>query len=224
MPAKPDIKNWVIDLDNTLYSPHSNVFPQIHARMDEYIQRHFGGTREKAGEIRKNYFYKYGTSLRGLMVEEKIAPDAFLDFVHDVDLSSVQPRPDLKAALQKQPGRKVIFTNADRRHAARILEKLDLADVFESVFDIEDGAYICKPQHDAYQALLHRFGMQASESLLADDMEANLKPAHELGFKTLWVRHEAEWLRHKPGPAHAYPHCHYVADDLLHFLHQHFPE
>lgn len=221
MSAKPAIKNWVIDLDNTLYSPHSNVFPQIHARMDDYIQRHFNSTRAQAGEIRKNYFYKYGTSLRGLMIEEKIAPEGFLDFVHDVDLSAVQPRPDLKAVLCALEGRKVIFTNADRRHARRVLKRLDLEDVFEGIFDIEDGAYICKPQHDAYHALLNRFAMKAEESLLADDMEANLKPACDLGFKTLWLRHEAEWLRHKPGPAHDYPHCHYVTDDLLEFLQQH---
>ena len=36
-------------------------------------------------------FYKYGTTLRGLMIEHGIAPDDFLDYVHDIDHSPVPP-------------------------------------------------------------------------------------------------------------------------------------
>lgn len=212
------IRFWAVDLDNTLYSPHSSLFPQIHARMEDYIMRHFGIGAEAAAERRRDYFHKYGTSLRGMMIEENVAPDTFLDFVHDIDYSELAPQPELRLALERLPGRKVIFTNADRRHAGRVLHKLALENVFSEIFDIADGGYVCKPQAEPYKQLLENLGANAGACCMIDDMEANLKTAADLGMATLWLRHEADWLRHKPGPATDYPHCHYTTGDLAAFL------
>jgi putative hydrolase of the HAD superfamily len=213
------ITTWVFDLDNTLYSPHSNLFPQIHARMDQYIQQHFRITPEEASKRRSDYFHTYGTSLRGMMVEESITPDHFLDFCHDIDLSALEPDMELARLIEALPGRKVIFTNADNRHARRILEKRDLLRHFEAIFDIADGNYVCKPQKEPYETMLRKFDAKPAEACMFDDMEANLIEAAGLGMTTVWLRHEAEWLRRKPGLPHDYPHCHYVAeDDIIPFL------
>lgn len=212
------IRGWVFDLDNTLYSPYSSLFPQIHARMQDYIVEFFSATPAEASDIRFNYFKKYGTTLRGLMVEHKIAPQHFLDYVHDIDLTELAPAPALADALQNLEGKKVIFTNADRRHAQRILEKLGLSHIFEAIFDIEDGGFVCKPEIAPYHTLLKQHGLAADKSCMFEDMQVNLVAAAQLGMRTVWLRHEAEWLRSPPGPSENYPHCHYVADDLIPFL------
>jgi putative hydrolase of the HAD superfamily len=212
------IRTWILDLDNTLYSPYCNVFPQIHTRMEAYIMQYFSISSEEAAVRRKRYFYEYGTSLRGMMVEEKIDADHFLDFVHDIDYSAITPQPELKALLAGLEGDKIIFTNADSRHAVRVLRYLGLDEALPHIFDIADGDYVCKPQPEPYQRLLARYGAAAQTSCMIDDMEANLKTAAAIGMTTVWMRHEADWLRHPPGPAADYPHCHYTTDDLIPFF------
>jgi putative hydrolase of the HAD superfamily len=212
------IKTWLFDLDNTLYSPASDIFPQIHERMSLYLIRRFGMTAEQASHKREEYFYTYGTTFRGLMEEHGIDPFEFMDFVHAVDLSDISPDPRLLKVLRKLPGQKIIFTNADRRHAERILNHLGLRDEFHSIFDIADGRYACKPDEGPYVNLLRHYGLNPAECCMVDDMERNLEPAARLGMKTLWLKHAADWLRHKPSEKHHYPHCHYVTEDLVSFM------
>ena len=90
--------------------------------MGEFISDLFKVDRTEARRIQKDFFYKYGTTLRGLMKEHGIEPDAFLDYVHDIDHSPVPANPVLAAHLEALPGRKLVFTNgtvthADQRHA-----------------------------------------------------------------------------------------------------------
>jgi putative hydrolase of the HAD superfamily len=209
---------WLFDLDNTLYSPHSDVFPQIHKRMSLFIMQRFNMDEAQAAKRREDYFYNYGTTMRGLMVEHQIDPGEFMDFVHAVDLASLAPDPRWNQALQNLPGRKIIFTNGDHRHAKRILEHLEMATEFPDIFDITAGDYACKPDEGPYLTLLKKYGLKADECCMFDDMEKNLETAARLGMRTVWFRHEAEWQRHKPKDAHHYPHCHYVTDDLISFV------
>ena len=209
---------WIFDVDNTLYSPHCSIFPQIHDRMEKYIMAHFSITQAEAAEKRRNYFYTYGTSLRGLMVEEKINPDAFLDYVHAIDYSVIERPLHLRENLEKLPGKKVMFTNADSRHGRRVLDRLGITDLFDVFFDIADSNYVGKPETAPYRQLLGRLGATADECTMIDDMESNLKPAAQLGMTTIWLRHEADWLRRKPGLPQDYPHCHYTIDDLPAFF------
>ena len=86
-----DIKNWVFDLDNTLYSPEEDIFSQIDKRMTEFIVSKFNVNEEEAFNIQKKYFLEYGTTLSGLMKRENIDPDEFLEFVHDINLEILKP-------------------------------------------------------------------------------------------------------------------------------------
>jgi putative hydrolase of the HAD superfamily len=215
-----DITCWLFDLDNTLYSPHSNLFPQIHERMGSYLMDYFKIGREAAHDLRYQYFKKYGTTLRGMMAEHAIDPDDFMAYVHDVDLNDIEPCPKISALFEGLQGRKFIFTNADYRHADRILNHLHLRHHFEAIFDITDGEYVCKPDTAPYEKLLQRYNLKAQECCMIDDMQMNLKAAAELGMTTVWMRHEADWLRTKPLSSEHYPHCHHVINDLTLFLEQ----
>ncbi|NDE91503.1 MAG: pyrimidine 5'-nucleotidase [Alphaproteobacteria bacterium] len=216
--ALQNISTWLFDLDNTLYSANSNLFPQIHERMGEYLMNYFKITRDAAHDLRFDYFKKYGTTMRGMMVEHKIDPHDFMEFVHNVPLDDIAPCPTLSALFEQLPGRKFIFTNADHRHANRILNHLQLRHHFEAIFDIADGDFICKPDTGPYETLLRRHNLNATECCMIDDMQVNLKAAADLGMTTVWMRHEAEWLRNKPLSAEHYPHCHHTINDLTLFL------
>ena len=78
----------------------------------------------EADRIQKNFYRKHGTTLRGLMISHDIDPDEFLQFVHDIDHTVVQPDPALGAALLRLPGKKYIFTNGSRQHAEKVAERL----------------------------------------------------------------------------------------------------
>ena len=107
----------MFDLDNTLYPADCNLFAEIDTRMGDFIAARFGVSLEEAQRMRKSYYYQYGTTLAGLMRLHDVCPNAFLDYVHDIDLSVIAPAPELGQALDALPGRKFVFTNGSRRHA-----------------------------------------------------------------------------------------------------------
>ena len=83
------VDTWVFDLDNTLYPASCRLFDQIDVKMGEFVSRLLNVDYAEAKRRQKEMFYKYGTTLRGLMTEHGITPDDFLDYVHDIDHSPV---------------------------------------------------------------------------------------------------------------------------------------
>src|ERR1700694_1762796 len=148
------IQAWVFDLDNTLYPPHLNLWQQVDERIRDYIARFLGVTGEEAFRLQKDYYKRYGTSMRGLMTEHGMAPDDFLDFVHQVDHSPLEPNPALGAALESLPGRTLILTTGARRHADAVLARLGLARHFDDVFDIIAAELEPKPSSLTYDRFL----------------------------------------------------------------------
>ena len=86
---------WMFDLDNTLYPASCRLFDQIAVRMNEMIVARMGLTLAEATKLRHGYFKKYGTTLRGLMIEHGWEPHEFLEYVHEIDyaLSGTSPGP-----------------------------------------------------------------------------------------------------------------------------------
>ena len=82
-----DVETWVFDLDNTLYPHHLNLWHQVDERIRDYIANFLKVTRDEAFRVQKDYYRRYGTSLRGLMEEHGLVPDEFLEMVHEIDHS-----------------------------------------------------------------------------------------------------------------------------------------
>ena len=82
------VRNWIFDLDNTLYPASANLFARIDARMTAYIADRFVLDKTAAHRLQKQYFLQHGTTLAGLMNEHHVDPHQFLDFVHDIEINS----------------------------------------------------------------------------------------------------------------------------------------
>ena len=215
------VRDWVFDLDNTLYPARYRLFDQIDQRMGAYISRLFDVDRAAARRIQKDYFYRYGTTLRGLMTEHGADPVAFLDFVHDIDYSHIPPDPALDAALAALPGRKWVFTNGTAGHAEAVMNQLGVSGHIDEIFDITHAAYLPKPLAPAYAAFVEKTGIDPRRAAMFEDIARNLKRPHEMGMKTVLVEHpenvDGGRINARHGDAGAeYVHC--VTHDLGAFL------
>lgn len=186
------VRHWLFDMDNTLYPASANLFSQIDRKMEAYVGRLLGLSRDEARVVQKRYFHEHGTTLRGLMLSHHVDPQEFLDFVHDIDFSVLQPDAILRARLLALPGRRIIFTNGDFPYAMRVLEALGIADCFDAIHDLIAMDYRPKPDPRSYADLCARHAVDPAAALFADDMAHNLKPAKELGMRTLWINNGSE--------------------------------
>ena len=178
---------WIFDLDNTLYPRHINLFVQVDQRIRAYVQRLLQVDAEEAHRIQKDYYRRYGTTLRGLMEERGIQPDDFLSYVHDIDHSPVEPDPVLAAAIAALPGRKFIFTNGSRAHAEKVAERLGFTDHFEDIFDIVRSELLPKPARATYDRFITETGIEPSHAAMFEDLSRNLEVPAVLGMRTVLV-------------------------------------
>ncbi|MGD9815544.1 MAG: pyrimidine 5'-nucleotidase [Hyphomonadaceae bacterium] len=185
-PAK-DIRVWVFDLDNTLYSASSTIYDAIGERMTAYIMRALDLEHAAAHETRERYFWQYGATVVGLARHHGVNASDFLAHVHDVDHDLLAPDEELNALIAALPGRRIVFTNGGGGHAERVMESMGLTALFERVFDIEHALLAPKPQREAYERLAGACGFSPSEAVLVEDTLRNLEPAHEMGFTTALV-------------------------------------
>jgi putative hydrolase of the HAD superfamily len=215
------VDTWVFDLDNTLYPHHLNLWQQVDERIRDYIARFLKVTHEEAFRLQKDYYKRYGTSMRGLMTEHGMEPDDFLDFVHQIDHSPLEPNPALGLAIENLPGRKLILTNGTRRHADAVLARLKLDRHFEDVFDIVAAALEPKPSRQAYDRFLSTLNVDAGKAAMFEDLARNLAIPHALGMTTVLVvpQHTREVFREDWELAgRDAPHVDHVTDDLVAFL------
>ena len=209
------VRNWIFDLDNTLYPASVNLFPQIDARISRYIADRLGLPLDKAHFLQKRYFHEKGTTLAGLMAEHGVDPHDYLGFVHDVEMDVLEHDAPLVAAIARLPGRKLIFTNGDAPYARKVLGRLGLGEAFEAIHDIHATNYVPKPQPQIYRGLCEAYDLAPQESLFVEDMARNLAPAKAIGMTTVWVNNGSE---QGPGPAQDY--IDYTVTDLARWLHQ----
>ncbi len=215
------VETWVFDLDNTLYPHHLNLWQQVDERIRDYIASFLRVTPDEAFRVQKDYYRRYGTSMRGLMEEHGLNPDEFLEVVHQIDHSPLTPNPALGAAIAQLPGRKLILTNGTRRHAEAVLGRLEIAEHFEEVFDIAAADLEPKPRASVYDRFLARHNVDPRKAAIFEDLARNLEVPHALGMTTVLVVpggtrevFREEWELAGRDAAHV----DHVTDDLTGFL------
>jgi len=216
-----EIRDWVFDLDNTLYPHHSNLFSQIDVKMTAYVQDLLGLERDEARKLQKDLYREYGTTLNGLMARHGIDPDDFLRKVHDIDYSWVDPNPRLGAAIRALPGRKFIFTNGDRGHAERAATRLGILDDFDDIFDIVAAELKPKPVRETYDRFVALHAVAGPNAVMFEDLARNLIVPKLLGMKTVLVvpnNFEPTFSEIWERDPDQTDHVDYVTDDLASFL------
>jgi putative hydrolase of the HAD superfamily len=215
------VETWVFDLDNTLYPHHLNLWQQVDERIRDYIANFLKVTHEEAFRLQKDYYRRYGTSMRGLMTVHGMQPDDFLDFVHQIDHSPLTPNAALGAEIERLPGRKLILTNGTRRHASAVLARLELERHFDDVFDIIAAELEPKPSPQTYERFLKTHDVDAAKAAMFEDLARNLAVPHALGMTTVLVVPEntREVFRETwELEGRDEPHVDHVTDDLAAFL------
>lgn len=216
---------WIFDLDNTLYPAACNLFAQVDRRMGEFIAGYLGVPYEHARHLQKTYYRQFGTTLAGMMQVHKIEPEKFLQYVHDIDLSVVPELPELASAIERLPGRKLIFTNGSHRHAERVAEKLGVLHLFEDICDIAACGFVPKPEAEAFARMIARQAVHPDRAAMFEDMPHNLEVPHRLGMTTVLVH--SDYIDHpaqlkirdwKTPPEHV----HHMTENLTEFL-SHLP-
>ena len=217
------VDTWVFDLDNTLYPRHLNLWQQVDERIRDYVAKFLDVGREEAFRVQKDYYRRYGTTMRGLMAEHGLNPDDFLDFVHEIDHSPLEPDAALGAAIEALPGRKLILTNGTRKHADAVTRRLAIDHHFEGVFDIVAAELEPKPAPQTYDRFLAAHGVDPARAAMFEDLARNLAVPHALGMTTVLVVplgtrevFRESWELEGPGE----PHVDHVTDDLAGFLEQ----
>ena len=188
------MKYLLLDLDGVCYGKHNNyslekVFGQVSKRMTMFISERLKINMNEAKKLQTNYFYKYNTSLNGLMIHHDIPPEEFLKYVHTIDLSFMKKDMIMRNELEKLDMEKFIFTNGSAEHAKNILTHLGIYDLFErdKVFDIKDAGYVPKPEARTFDLMVEKFGINPKETIYIEDIAKNLSIGYERGCTTVWL-------------------------------------
>ena len=156
------------------------------------------------------------------MEEHLDLTERFLDFVHDIDRSSLKPDPVLAHEIGRLPGRKLIFTNGSRAHAILTAKQLGLEGLFEDAFDIVAAGLIPKPAEGAYDLFFKRYEVDPLSTAMFEDVARNLAVPKAKGMTTTLVTTKAGRLDHREAHdqsiADAPDVADFVTDDLSEFL------
>lgn len=204
------VRAWVFDLDHTLYPPSVRLFDQIEVLMTDYVANVLNVDRTEANRLRDHYWRRYGTTLAGLMAEHDIAPDPFLEAVHDIDFSVLPLDPALASAIDRLPGRKIVYTNGCEPYARNVLSARGLDGLFDAVYGVEHADYRPKPEQSAFEAVFALDGLPPQQGAMFEDDVRNLAAPHAMGMRTVHVAPKAEH----------HDHIHHHTDDLAAFLSQ----
>jgi putative hydrolase of the HAD superfamily len=217
------IDAWIFDLDNTLYPRSNNLFRQVDKRIRMYVAKLLSVDEAEAERIQKGFYREHGTTLRGLMLSHNVDADEFLQFVHDIDHSVVQPDPALGAAILRLPGKRYIFTNGSRHHAEKVAERLGFPRHFEDIFDIVAADLLPKPQAATYDRFVKHFGIVPERAAMFEDLSRNLAVPKSVGMTTVLVVppgtrevFHGEWEMEGRDAVHV----DFVTDDLTRFVGQ----
>jgi putative hydrolase of the HAD superfamily len=204
------IDTWLFDLDNTLYPAESGFMDEVVRRMTDFVERVTGLPRDEAFKLQKAYLAEHGLTLKGMMLHHGVDPAEFHAIFHDMSLEALARDPELVAALERLPGRRLIFTNADDIHAERVLARLGLSHLFADVFHIGAAGYEPKPSPAAFARMSAAHAIDPVTTAFFEDSERNLEPAAGLGMTTVLVGRHA--------PASTAPFVRYRTAKLAPFL------
>jgi len=189
----PSRRVWIFDLDNTLHDARPHIFPSMHGQMNAWLMRRYGLDEDGANALRRFFWERYGTTLKGVVRHYGEDPKKFIGETHRFpELGAmVVGESALGHALARLGGRRLVFSNAPRHYVEEVLRALGVARWFDAVYTIESTRYRPKPAFNGFRLLLRAHNLEAHRCALIDDMPDNLRTAKRLGMSTVWVSEDA---------------------------------
>lgn len=181
------VDTWVFDLDDTLYPRSRGVHELLRKRVVSFVAEHVKIDVASAEALHLDYYERFGSTLQGMVELHGVRPAAFLDYVHDIDLSMLAPDTALIAALKALSGRKIVFTNASRSHAVAALAAMGMAGLFDFTASIEDSGFVGKPHQSAFDGFIERYVVAPGRATMFEDRPNNLRVPHLIGMRTVLV-------------------------------------
>jgi putative hydrolase of the HAD superfamily len=130
-----------------------------------------------------------------MIKNHKINPEEFLESVHDINIDFLQKDLELAREMEKLEGKKIIFTNGSKKHAINVTKRIGINQYFDDIFDIVDSDFIPKPAIEPYKKLVEKHKIDPKLCALVEDIARNLKPAYEMGMKTIWIENDEPWAK-----------------------------
>lgn len=185
------INHILFDLDNTIYPSSSQMNDGITKRMLECVANFFNISFEEAIEYRRKNITHYSTTLEWLRNAGLTDVENFLAYVHPQnEADELKEQPKLREFLLSLDYPKSILTNAPREHAQRVLSKLGVEDLFESITDIRDADFFGKPYPQSYKAALAKVHADIETTLFLDDMQKYVDGWKNLGGTAILIGNE----------------------------------
>jgi pyrimidine and pyridine-specific 5'-nucleotidase len=138
--------------------------------IDEYFSKHLNLPWEDAKRLHQEYYTSYGLAIEGLVRHHQIDP---LDYNSKVDDALplegvILPNPELRELLDDLDRTKVtpwLFTNAYITHAKRVINLLEIGDIFEGLTfcDYSKQPLVCKPHSDMFIKGMKEAGVERTE-------------------------------------------------------------
>eukprot|EP00252_Welwitschia_mirabilis_P024303 TRINITY_DN7168_c0_g1_i1.p1 TRINITY_DN7168_c0_g1~~TRINITY_DN7168_c0_g1_i1.p1 ORF type:complete len:213 (-),score=50.47 TRINITY_DN7168_c0_g1_i1:469-1107(-) len=129
----------LFDLDDTLYPYSSGLQAACRRNIQDYMLNVLGIDEKEVPTMCVDLYKSHGTTMAGLKaLGYKFDNDHFHSYVHgSLPYENLRPDPVLRSLLLSMPQRKIVFTNSDRVHAAKALNRLGLEDCFEGIICFE---------------------------------------------------------------------------------------
>ncbi|KAM7501875.1 hypothetical protein LguiB_000779 [Lonicera macranthoides] len=129
----------LFDVDDTLYPLSSGLSVECTKNIQEYMIETLGIEESSVPDMCIQLYKDYGTTMAGLRaMGYAFDADDYHSYVHGrLPYENLKPDPVLRSLLHSLPIRKVIFSNANEAHVAKVLGRLGLEDCFEGVICFE---------------------------------------------------------------------------------------
>jgi len=191
-----NIKYIILDMDGCCYHPKylKTLFGQVSSRMTDFISLKLGIEKTKAKEIQQEYFYKYDTSLNGLMKNypDLINGTEFLKYVHNINYDCIEKDMELREELLKLDVKTYCATNGSKEHAINCMKKIGIDDLFEGkIMDIVDFKFIPKPNAESLKLMCDKFQIPTNEeTVYIEDIAKNLSSDTAKDMIKVWFMNE----------------------------------
>ncbi|GAA0187138.1 hypothetical protein LIER_34426 [Lithospermum erythrorhizon] len=137
--SEPQYDCLIFDVDDTLYPVSSGLSAEVTKNIIEYMINKLGIEESKVPEMCVQLYKDYGTTMAGLRaVGYDFDYDDYHSYVHGrLPYELLKPDHVLRNILQSLPIRKIIFSNGNDAHVAKVLNRLNLEGCFDDVISFE---------------------------------------------------------------------------------------